>query len=333
MRAVEITRHGGPEVLQVRERPSPTLTPGSVRIRVRAAGVNFADLQMRMGMYPEAPKPPFAPGYEIAGEVVEAAPGVTSLAAGDRVLAGCHFGGYVDEIVLPAEWVRRIPGALSFEEAATIPVNWMTAWTAAVEMARVRAGDRVLVQSAAGGVGVAAVQIAARAGAHVIGLVGSAAKRDTVLSLGAKEVWLNDDWLRRDSERFDLILESTGGAELKRSFSRLHPTGRVVTFGVSSMVSGRTRSILTVVKTLANMPLFTPFKLMMTNRGVFGVNMLKLFERDMPRLTGPLEKALEGFAAGHYRAIVGKSFPFAEAGAAHEHLRSRSNIGKVVLTP
>lgn len=335
MKQVEITAKGGPGVLKIREVPAPALTPDGVRIAVKAAGINFADLQMRMGMYPEAPPIPFVPGYEVAGTISEVGANAgTDLKVGDRVVAGCRFGGYVDEIVQPAALVRRFPAHLSFEEAASIPVNWMTAWLALCDMSRVRAGDRVLVPSAAGGVGVAAVQVAKAHGAFIAGLVGSESKKALVRDLGADVVWTNEEWesQKYDLERFDIALDAQGGKSLKRAYSRLKPTGRVVAFGVSSMVQGEKRSLFAAAKTLASTPIFLPIKLMMANRGVFGLNMLQLFEKDGAMLTGGLDKVLEGFASKRYRAVVGKAFPLADAGIAQEHLRSRSNVGKVVLT-
>lgn len=334
MKAVVITKFGGPGVLVFRDAPSPALTADGVRIKVRAAGVNFADTLMRMGMYPEAPKPPFVPGYEVSGEVVETGAGVATgtLPAGTRVLAGTRFGGYCEEIVVPAALVRPIPAAMTFEEAASIPVVWLTAWLAAVEMARVRAGDRVLVESAAGGVGVAAVQLCLAAGATVVGLTGSPSKVPAIRELGA-DAWTMDEWRgsAKDAERFDLVLNSAGGKDLKRAYEALRPTGRVVTFGVSSMVDGNKRSLVAIAKSFAAMPFYTPIKLMMANKGVFGLNVLKLMDGDAERLGGGLDLILKGFAERKFRAVVGKTFPLAEAGAAHEFLTSRSNVGKVVL--
>lgn len=342
MHAIQIPRFGGPQVLQLVERPSPSMVPGGVRIRVTASGVNFADLMMRMGMYPEAPPTPFVPGYEVAGHVTEVGPGVRGFREGDRVVAACKFGGYVDEIVLQEYQVRRVPAHLSDAEAASIPVNFMTAWVALHEMGRVRRGDKVLVPSAAGGVGVAAVQLAARAGAHVTGLVGSEAKAQAVRELGAAEVITNAEWERaKDAQAggYDLILDATGGESLKRAMRRLGKTGRAVNYGVSSFVTGQKRSLPALVKGLAATPLFTPFKLMMSNHGVFGLNMLALFD---PPATGEsladtamgraFDGTLRAFEAKELRAVVGKAFPLAEAGAAHAYLQSRGNIGKVVLT-
>lgn len=340
MKSLQITRFGGPEVLKLVEGTAPPLGAGEIRIQVEAAGVNFADIMMRMGLYPEAPKPPFVPGYEVAGSVTEVGTGVTTFKTGDRVVAGTKFGGYTDEIVLPAFQARRIPAHLSAIEAACIPVNFMTAWVALQDMGRVRKGDRVLVQSAAGGVGVAAVQIAANAGAEVIGLVGSPSKADAVKALGAAEVWTNDRWEQdsaADLGEFDIILDASGGKSLKRCFSRLAKAGRVVNFGVSTMVSGKRRSISKAIGLFLNTPLYTPFKLMMENKGVYGLNALQLFEVPKPGERPPLmarvlDAIMEEFEKKRLKVVVGQTFPLERGGEAHERLMSRGNVGKIVLT-
>ncbi len=328
MRAVEISRFGGPEVLVVREKPAPALPDGGVRVKVRAAGVNFADIMMRIGLYPEAGKPPFVPGYEFAGEVVEGA-----LPKGTRVIGGTRFGGYCDELCVPAAYVAPIPDALSFEEAASIPVVWLTAAFALDRMARVRKGDRVLVESAAGGVGVAAIQLAVEAGAEVVGLTGSPSKAEFIRGLGAREVWSTDDWIAgKGGGRFDVALVSSGPAGIKRAYAALGVAGRVVAFGTSEMIGGQRRSIVRALTTLAKMPLFPPVKLMMANKGVFGLNMLKVFEADMDAVVRVLTGIVDGFAAKKYRTVIGATFPLEKAGEAQEHLRSRKNVGKIVLT-
>jgi NADPH:quinone reductase-like Zn-dependent oxidoreductase len=212
----------------------------------------------------------------------------------------------------------------------------MTAWVALEEMARVRKDDRVLVLSAAGGVGVAAVQIAAAAGAKVTGVAGSPSKFDIVKSLGAFDMLTNDQWeTARDEDAggYDIILDATGGKSLKRSFRRLAPAGRVVNFGVGSMISGsQKRSLSSVLGTFINSPFFTPFNLMTHNKGVFGLNMLQLFEGPNVLMQRGLDRVLEGFEEGRFKAIIGKTFPLAEGGAAHTHLQGRGNVGKIILT-
>ncbi len=333
---VQISRFGGTEVLAAVEAPSPPLGPGQVRIKVSAAGVNFAEVQMRMGLYPEAPRVPFVPGFEVAGVIAEAAPGVKEFRRGERVLAVCRFGGYATEIVLPVSQVRKTPRKLSDREAAAIPVAFLTAWIALVDMARVREGDRVLVPGAAGGVGTAMVQIAARAGARVTALVGSAEKKEKVRALGASQALTYEELESGrggDGHDFTLVMEPRGGSYVKESMRRLAPCGRVVCYGVSSLVTGPRRSIPSVLRRLLQTPLFTPIGLQMDNRGVLGLNLLKFFDSEagLRLAMNAMDGALDGIQSGMFTPVVGKTFPLAKTGEAHRYLQSRKGIGKVIL--
>lgn len=254
-------------------------------------------------------------------------------------MAMTNFGGYTSEVVAACYSVHKIPGHLSYIEAAAIPVNFLTGWMTLQEMARVRAGDRVLIPSAAGGVGLAAVQIAHQEGAHVVGLVSSLSKAETVKSLGADEVWTNEHWheaTNGETGVFDIILDSVGGESLKRSYKRLAPAGRVVSFGVSSMVHNERRSVLKALAVIIHSPLFTPISLMNNNKGVFGLNLLPLCQstaQDPQSIVNrSLKKIVQCFHEKKYQIIIGKTFPLAEGGAAHDYLQSRANVGKIVLT-
>src|SRR5713226_5184708 len=183
MRAVVITKHGGPNVLAVQERPDPPIGPGEVRIDVAAAGVNFADVMARMGLYPDAPKTPCIVGYEVAGTILELGEGVDGLTHGQRVVAGTKFGGYASQVMVPASDVVPLPEELTFEQGAAIPVNYATAWAGLIRYGALEAGERVLIHAAAGGVGIAATQIAKRAGAEVYGTA-SPGKHERIRELG-----------------------------------------------------------------------------------------------------------------------------------------------------
>jgi NADPH:quinone reductase-like Zn-dependent oxidoreductase len=236
---------------------------------------------------------------------------------------------------VPEDQIWKTPARLSDIEAAAIPVNFITAWLALEDMARVRAGDRVLIPSSAGGVGVAAVQMAARAGAKVTGLVGSPSKAELVRSLGAENVLLNHEWEAMTDEqagRFDIMLDAAGGKALKRSFRRTAPAGRVVHYGASGMVKKKTRSIFTTLKQLAQTPFFHPLQLMKENKGVFGLNVLQVFEpKNRDVAVKSIQQIIDRFEKGEFRVVIGKTFPLAEAGAAHSYLQSRQAVGKVVL--
>ena len=183
MRAVVITKHGGPGVLRVQERPDPPLGPGQVRIAVAAAGINFADVMARMGLYPDAPKTPCVVGYEVAGTVIELGAGAEGFGEGQRVVAGTQFGGYASQVTVPAGDVVALPEQLSFEQGAAIPVNYATAWAGLIGYGNLQIGERLLVHSAGGGVGIAATQIAKRGGAEVYGTA-SPGKHARIVELG-----------------------------------------------------------------------------------------------------------------------------------------------------
>src|SRR5947208_2881878 len=187
MRQVVITRYGAPDVLQLREAPDPVPGPGDVRIAVRAAGVNFADLLARVGLYPDAPKPPCVVGYEVAGVVDAVGAEVTTRRPGDRVMALTHFGGYSDTVVVPAAHTYPIPSRLSDVEAASVPVTYLTAIVALYVQAALQPGETVLIHGVAGGVGTAALQLAKLRRAVIIGTA-SSPKHEAVRGLGADHV-------------------------------------------------------------------------------------------------------------------------------------------------
>jgi NADPH:quinone reductase-like Zn-dependent oxidoreductase len=289
---------------------------------------------MRMGLYPEAPRPPFVPGFEIAGTVTEVGAEVTSVRLGDRVLGFTLFGGYATEVVVPAAFVRKAPDFLTDIEAAAIPAAFVTAWISLMEMARVRTEDRVLIPGAAGGVGCAAVQMAVHAGARVTGLVGSPAKKDLVLSLGAKEVFTYEEWNGGNGSRlFEVVLEPRGGANTRSSLSLLTPGGRVICYGVSSFVTGLRRSIPRVLLGLLRTPRLSPIRLAMANQGIYGLNLLKYIETEQSQsmVAAALDGVLNGFEKRHYRAIIGKTWEFTKAADAHAYVQSRKGSGKNIL--
>jgi NADPH:quinone reductase-like Zn-dependent oxidoreductase len=332
MRVVVITKHGGPEVLQVEERPDPPLGPGEVRIEVAACGVNFADTMARIGLYPDAPKPPCVVGYEVAGTILELGEGVESFSPGQRVMASTMFGGYASQVVVPAGDVVPLPEELSFEQGAAIPVNYGTAWAALIGYGSLRAGERVLIHAAAGGVGIAATQIAKRHGAEVYGTA-SPGKHARIKELGVDHAldYTHAGW-EDGLPPFDLIMDAVGGKSFRRSYDQLRAGGRLVAFGASAAVSGEKRNIVSGLGTLLRMPRFNMIKQMSQSKAVIGLNMLSLW-KDRGTLQpwiGPLQELL---ADGTVKPVVGGTFSLEQTGEAHNMLTQRRNVGKVVLTP
>jgi synaptic vesicle membrane protein VAT-1 len=336
MRQAVITRHGPPDVLRAAEAADPVPRDGEVRIAVRAAGVNFADIMARLGLYPDAPRPPVVVGYEVAGVVDAVGPGAVPFRPGDRVLAFTRFGGYASAVVVPAVFVFRTPPSLSDIEAAAIPVNYLTAFLAVDRLANVAAGETVLVHGAGGGVGIAATQVAKQRGARVIGTA-SAMKHDAIRSLGVDHALDH----RRDDvpaevrrltagRGVDVVLDPIGGRSARVSYGMLAPLGRLVLYGASTLASGERRSLWRLVRTLIEMPSFRPLSLMNRNRGVFGLNVGHLWS-ETGRLRSAMDALLVDFAAGRLRPVIAATFPLERAADAHRYIQSRANIGKVIL--
>jgi NADPH:quinone reductase-like Zn-dependent oxidoreductase len=333
VRAVVITRHGPPEALQVQERPEPQPAPGEVVINVRAAGINFADLMARLGLYPDAPKPPCVIGYEVAGEVAALGAGVdTGLQIGQRVVGPTRFGGYAEQVSAVADGVVPLPEGMSFEEGAAVPIAYSTAWEALMRAANLQRGERVLIQAAAGGVGIAATQIAKRAGAEVWGTA-SPGKHEAIRGFGVDHPvdYTRAGW-ERGVPKLDVVIDAIGGASFRRSYKLLRAGGRLVCFGASGMVSGENRNIVAAARTALSMPWFSLIKQMADSKSVIGLNMLTVWDefQSAGRWREPLTELL---ADGTIRPVVAESFPFQRAGDAHRFIGERRNVGKVVLVP
>jgi NADPH:quinone reductase-like Zn-dependent oxidoreductase len=332
MKAIVITRHGGPGVLRVDEHPDPTLSAGEIRIDVAAAGVNFADVMARLGLYPDAPKTPCVVGYEVAGTVTEIGAGVDTFSVGQRVIASTKFGGYSSEVTVPVDCAFALPDAFSFEQGAAIPVNYATAWAGLVDYGNLQPGGRVLIHSVGGGVGIAATQIAKRTGAEVYGTA-SPGKHARVLELGVDHAldYTEAGW-ERGLPKFDLILDAVGGKSFRRSYSMLRGGGRLIAYGASAVVAGEKRNPVAALKAVARMPRFNLIKQTGESKAVIGLNMLTLWNEhgSLQPWIKPLQELLDD---GTVSPVIAGSFPFQEAGAAHTMLTERRNIGKVVLTP
>jgi synaptic vesicle membrane protein VAT-1 len=343
MRAVVQKGAGGPEVLEVQERPDPPVGPGEVRIAVRAAGINFADTMARVGLYPDAPKPPCVLGYEVAGEIESVGEGVTEFEPGQRVMAGTRFGGQAELVSVPAAQALSLPDRLDFAQGAAFPVNYGTAYAAAVLMGGLRQGDRLLIHAAAGGVGIAATQIARNVRAEIFGAA-SAAKHEAIRAQGVDHPI---DYRNRDfeaevmsltgGEGVDVIIDAQGPTSFRKDYRLLRAGGRLVMFGLAEASKGTGRSVPAAIRSALSMPLATmpwwkSLAMMNENKGVMGLNMLHWWDREgqLDRLTEPLLADLE---AGRLEPVVAESFPFERAGEAHEFIAQRRNVGKVVLFP
>ncbi len=324
--------------MRVQERPDPEPGRGQVRVRVRAAGVNFADLLARVGLYPDAPKPPCVVGYEIAGDVDALGEGVEGIELGQRVMGGSRFGGYAQLAVTGTDSLVPMPDGWSYAEGAALPVTYATAYAGLVRYGGLRAGERVLIQAAAGGVGIAATHIAKLVGAEIYGTA-SPGKHDAIRGFGVDhpiDYRTHDvvDEVRRvagEEQPIDLAFDAIGGRSFKQSFSLLRPGGRLVCFGASEVQAGERRSPLRAMRVVAQMPRFNPLKLMRESKSVIGLNMLQLWDAagSLEEYVAPLRQWLD---ESRIRPVVAREFRLDDGAEAHRYVHERKNVGKVVLT-
>jgi len=338
VRQVWIPKAGPPEVLEVREAPDPSPRAGELRVRVEASGVNFADVMGRLGLYPDLPRMPVVVGYEVAGKVDAVGQGVDDSWVGRDVLAMTRFGGYSDVVCVPVLQVYPRPDGMSADQGAALPVNYVTAYQLIVVMGGLRAGDKVLVHSVGGGVGIAATQLAKHLGATVIGTA-SRSKHDALRGLGVDHLidYRTEDFEQRTREitngrGVELILDAVGGESWAKGLRVLAPTGRLGMFGMSSAATGKTRNLGALFKTAISTPWlrFLPFTLLNENKGVFGVNVGHLWG-EMERVRGWLDALLDLYRKGVAKPVIAARFPLERAAEAHHYIQDRKNIGKVLL--
>ena len=337
MEQIWIPRVGEPSVLEVREAPDPSPGPGELRVRVEAAGINFADLMTRTGVYPDAPPLPAVVGYEVAGTIDRVGQGVDPSREGQEVVALTPFGGYSSMVVVKDWQVTLRPKGLDAPTGAALPVTGLTAWMMCEVMARVREGDRVLVHSAGGGVGLMVLDLVRWRKATAVGIA-STHKHAELLRLGYTELV---DPLTQDFERvlaggsgFDAVFDPVGGDSWRKSFALLRGGGRLVCYGFSASASGSRRSVLGTVQALIRTPwlLFNPIRVINANKGVFGVNMGRLW-REKERTVDWMSQLMELYVQGIIRPRVHARVPFSQAAEGHQILHDRKNLGKVVLVP
>jgi len=337
MRQIWITKKGSPDVLAVKEAPDPDAKDGAVRIRVRASGINFADLMARVGLYPDAPPVPCVVGYEVSGTIDGIGKGVTGFAEGDRVLAMCKFGGYSDVVAVPANQVVKMPDKMTFEEGAAFPVVYVTAYNMMVFNGNLRRKSSILIHSAAGGVGLAAIQIAKTRGCIILGTA-SPSKHAFLKEQGCHHpLDSGGDYAAQaravvGDQGIDLILDPVGGKSWTEGYDLLAPCGRLVAFGLSAAASGNTRNLWNAMMQVMSVKKWSPMKLMDDNKTIGGTNMGHLFGRP-DLIEEQLVALMAMYERGELKPHVDRTFPFAEAGAAHQYLHDRKAKGKVLLVP
>ena len=338
MRQIVTTGTGDIDVLKVQQKPDPTPKDDQVIIRVRAAGLNFADILSRQGLYPDSPPKPCVMGYEVSGVVEALGKSVNSSFEGKTVAAMTRFGGQSELVAVKATQIFEKPEKLTFEQAAAIPVNYLTAYALLVVMGSLHAGESVLIHNAGGGVGLAAIEIAKKIGAVTYGTA-SPGKHKFLAERGLDHAidYRKQDWFPvlqelTNGRGVDLVIDPIGGAHWKKSYAALRHTGRLGMFGVSSVSANGLAGKLNMLKAVIQTPRFHPFAMLNKNRGVFGLNLGHMWH-EPEKVAVWMRDILRGVEEGWINPYVDRSFSFDEAGAAHRYLEERKNTGKVVLVP
>jgi NADPH:quinone reductase-like Zn-dependent oxidoreductase len=338
MKQVVTTANGDVEVLKVQAAPDPKPGKGEVVIQVKAAGLNFADILARQGLYPDAPKKPCVMGYEVAGLVEAVGEGVDPNLFDRAVVALTRFGGQAEKIAVSAEQIFEKPESLNFEQAAAIPVNYLTAYALLYVMGSLQPNEAVLIHNAGGGVGLAALDIAKKIGATTFGTA-SPGKHQFLRERGLDYPidYRNQDWLPvlkklTGGRGVELVIDPLGGAHWKKSYAALRHSGRLGMFGVSVASANGLKGKLKLLQAALQMPRFHPLGLLSKNRGVFGLNLGHMWH-EPEKVATWMKVLLDGVREGWVRPYVDKAFPFAQVGDAHNYMEARKNIGKVVLVP
>jgi len=336
MKAIFLVKNGSAaSAFEFREIPVPIPQPGQVLIKVEAFGLNFADIMARNGMYKEAPPMPCVLGYDVAGTVASVGVSVTNVKKGDRVTAMTRFGGYAEYALPDSRATAIIPDNIDATTATAMTTQFCTAYFAAAEMVNLHPGDKVLIQSGAGGVGTALIQFAKYKQCEIFSTAGSAEKLEHLKSAGVHHAinYTTQDFEKEiqqitGGKGVDVIFDAVGGKSVKKGFRSLAAGGRIVCYGAADM---NDKNILGKIKAALGFGFYHPVMLMMPSKGMIGINMLRVADSHPETLQRCLAAVVQLTAEGIFKPAIGKVFPATEIAAAHEYLEGRKSMGKVAV--
>jgi len=337
MRSIVLTGYGGYDKLQVQKLTKPKPANGQVVVRVHACGLNFADVMQRQGLYPSPKKPPFTPGLECAGTVEELGENVTGLKVGTRVLCLVLGGAWTEYICNPAEACVVIPESMSFEDAAALPVNYLTAYFMLFHCANLGRRKSILIHMAAGGVGIAATQLCKTVEGVTMFGTASASKHKTILANGITHAidYRVMDYVQAVKkvcpEGVDIVLDPLGGADTKKGYNLLKPLGIIVMFGYANVIS-ETKSVFSLAKNWFQGVTFNPMQLFNDSKTVCGFDLKQV--RHLPELRKEaMQHLLQLYSEGKIKPHIDQVYAFEEVGKAMQKIHQRKNVGKVILSP
>lgn len=338
-RALVLTGYGGYDKikLQVKAMPPPELQPGEVLVRVKACGLNFAELMGRQGLYDPLPSPPVTMGMEGAGVVEAVGQGVEDKKVGDRVIVLARSGVWQEVVVVPTDRAIIMPDQMSFEEGAALPINYLTAYLMLFEMANVKPGKSVLIHMAAGGVGIAATQLCRAVQDVTIFGTASASKHETIAQGGVTHPidYRTKDYVEEirkiSPQGVDIVLDPLGGSDTHKGYNLLKPMGSIIVFGAANGVTGQKRNLLALAKLWYHQLSLSTLKLMQANKAVCGFHLG--FLKDEELISQTMAKLMELYSQGKIKPKIDSCFHFEEVADAMRRMHERQNVGKVILLP
>ena len=336
MKRIEYIKYGGPEVLVVKDFTLDNPKDNEVQIKTSFAGINFAEIMTRMGLYPGAPKPPSPIGGEASGIIEKVGKDVSNFKVGDKVMAFAPFNSYSSHINVNENMLINLPESFTMEQGAAFPVIYMTAYMMMFDLGNLKENEIFFIQGAGGGVGTAAIQLAKAAGAKIIG-TSSAWKHERLKAMGVDCcIDYNNENVKEkimtytDGYGVDLIIDPVGGKQWKESYEMLSPMGKLIVYGNQNLVKGNTRSIIALIKEMLTMPKMKPYEMIGKNKAIMGYHLGRLKGAEHK-----IKRAIEGISlmiqAGKVDPVVGKVFSFDQASDAHAYIQERKNFGKVLL--
>jgi NADPH:quinone reductase-like Zn-dependent oxidoreductase len=337
VKAAFVTKYGAPEVLEIRDAPMPRPESDQILVRVRAIGLNFADVLARFGVYPGTPDPPFVPGLEFSGDVVAVGPEVRMFRGRERVMGYSRLGSHAEYVTLREALATALPPSMTYEEGASFLVTYLSAYHGIVRLANIRPGEKLLVHAAAGGVGIATVQLGKHLGAEIFATAGTEEKVALARSHGAHHVinYSTNDFapeVNRITAGYgvDVVMDSVGGDVYRKSWPLLAQMGRYILFGISAVSGKGALSHLRAARAFSLMkPIFPP-NLLSANKGIFGYNLATLKGKE-PYFREAAMELLRLYELGALKPVVGKIFTFDHLVEAHRALQTRQSVGKVVV--
>lgn len=338
MKAYYLVKNGVAEkAFELRDLPELTPKAGEILIHSEAFGLNFADVMARLGLYRDAPPLPAVLGYENVGRIAAVGPGVTDLRVGQRVVALTRFGGYAQAAIADARAAMPIPDDMDAGVATALATQYATAWYAAEEAVRLHPGDNILIHAAAGGVGIALIQLAKRRGATIFGTAGSDEKLKFLKEQGVdypinyRKVDFAEEVKRLGfDKKLDVVFDPIGGDSVKKGFKLLNAGGRLVGYGASSMTEAKGNPFK-ILGVAAGFGIWSPIEFLTNSKSILGINMLRIADNRPEILARCIKNVVDLTVSGDLKPIVGKSFPHHQLADAHEYLASRQSIGKVAV--